>query len=336
LRAEPGQELLLSVLIASYRTRDRTLACVRSIYQETRESRFEIILVDNGSADGTVEAISRDFPEVEVFPLENNVGYARAINLAASRAHGDTLILLNPDTVVLKGALDRLREFADAHPGHGLYGGRTVGPSGNLDPRSSWALPTWWSLTCFGFGLSTAFPTSRLLNPESLGGWRRDSVREVGVITGSLCLIPRSVWDELGGFDPLYFMYGEDADLAQRAARRGYRPFVTPSATIVHEVGASSATTHDKSVLLMRGKVTFIRRNWQGFLRIWGLTMLVAGVALRASLSRARLGPHRDLGWPMLWQARREWIAGYQPPGPLNEMLATPLARSRASGRRIE
>ena len=334
--AGAGRGLQLSILIASYRTRDRTLACLRSIYTQTRDSRFEIIVVDNGSSDGTVEAISRDFSEVEVLPLENNVGYARAINLAAGRAHGDFLVLLNPDTVVLEGALDRLREFAFAHPGHGLYGGRTVRPGGTLDPRSSWALPNWWSLTCFGFGLSTAFPTSRYFNPEALGNWQRDSVREVGVITGSLCLVPRSVWNELGGFDPVYFMYGEDTDLSHRAARRGYRPIVTPDASIVHEVGASSATANDKSVLLMRGKATFLRRNWAGFLRTWGLTMLLAGVALRATLCRVGLVAQRDLGWPMLWQRRRDWIGGYPPPGPLNETHASPLARSRADARRTD
>ena len=170
------------------------------------------------------------------------MGYARAINLAASRATGDFLVLLNPDTVVLDGALDRLRAFAMAHPGHGLYGGRTIRPNGEVDPRSCWARPSWWSVTCFGFGLSTAFQGSAIFNPESLGSWQRDSVREVGVITGSLCLVPRDVWIELGGFDPVYFMYGEDSDLAGRAARRGYRPIVTPDATIVHEVGASSST----------------------------------------------------------------------------------------------
>src|SRR5439155_23447727 len=125
--------------------------------------------------------------------------------------------------------------------------------------------------------------------PESLGRWQRDSVREVGVITGSLCLIPRVVWDELGGFDPVYFMYGEDTDLARRAAKRGYRPIVTPDATIVHAVGASSSTALDKSLLLMRGKATFVRHNWTGILKTWSLTMLLVGVALRAFLCRVGL-----------------------------------------------
>lgn len=331
--AEPGEALQLSILIASHRTRDRTVACLRSIYEQTRDSRFEVIVVDNGSADGTVEAISRDFPNVDVIPLDDNVGYARAINLAASRARGEFLVLLNPDTVVLERALDRLREFGSGHAGHGLYGGRTLRPDGTLDPRSCWAAPSWWSLTCFGLGLSTAFPSSSIFNPESLGRWPRDSVREVGVITGSLCLIPRSVWNELGGFDPVYFMYGEDVDLAHRAAKLGYRPIVTPDATIVHEVGASSSTALDKSLLLMRGKATFLRRNWRGIPRTWGLTMLLAGVALRAVLCRAGFAAQRELGWPILWRRRREWIGGYPPPGPLNETREVPLERSHVDAR---
>ncbi len=328
--------LQLSVLVASYRTRDRTLACLRSICEQTRESRFEVIVVDNGSADSTVEAISAEFPVVEVVPVDHNVGYARAINLAASRATGDFLVLLNPDTTVLNGALDQLRAFATAHPGHGLYGGRTLRPNGEVDPRSCWAAPSWWSLTCFGFGLTTAFPRSAIFNPESMGRWRRDSVREVGVITGSLCLVPRAVWNELGGFDPVYFMYGEDTDLARRAAILGYRPIITPNATIIHEGGASSPSGIDKSILLMRGKATFIRRNWKGVLRTWGLMMLLGGVALRAALCRAGLARHRELAWTMLWRKRREWISGYPPPGSLTETHAAPRPQSRADARRTD
>lgn len=328
--------LQLSVLIASYRTRDRTLVCLRSVYEQTRDSRFEVILVDNGSADGTVEAVSADFPAVTLIPLDGNVGYARAINLAASRATGDFLVLLNPDTVVLDGALDRLREFAIGHPGHGLYGGRTLRPNGELDPRSCWSAPTWWSLTCFGFGLSTAFASSAILNPESLGTWQRDSVREVGVVTGSLCLVPRAVWSELGGFDPVYFMYCEDTDLAGRAAILGYRPIITPDATIVHEVGASPSSTVDKSVLLMRGKATFIRRNWKGSARAWGLTMLLTGVGLRAALFRAGLKRRREPVWPMLWRRRRRWFGGYPPPSPLTETRAAPLPQSHADVQRTD
>ena len=104
------------------------------------------------------------------------------------------------------------------NPGHGLYGGRTLWPDGTVCPGSCWGKPSLWSLFCFSTLLSTVFKGSRVFDPESLGGWQRDTVREVDIVTGCLLLAPREVWDELGGFDERFFMYGEDGDLALRAA----------------------------------------------------------------------------------------------------------------------
>jgi GT2 family glycosyltransferase len=233
------------------------------------------------------------------------------MNVAASTARGSHLILLNPDTVVLEGALDQFLFFARNHPGHGLYAGRTVNADGRTDPRSCWGAPSLWSLTCFGLGLSTIFSSSPLFNPESLGRWGRDSVREVGVVSGCLCLVPRSVWCQLGGFNPVYFMYGEDADLAMRAAKHGYRPIFTPDATIVHEVGASSATDLDKTLLLMRGKATLVRQQWSGRALNWALAMLWLGVWLRAVLTATRRKRH-DTIWPQVRSRTSDWIAGYE------------------------
>jgi GT2 family glycosyltransferase len=309
--AQPAPEL--SVLLVTYRTRERTLACLQSIYQQTQETRFQVVVVDNDSQDGSTEAIARGFPDVTLLSLPANIGYARAINLAAQSARGDYLVLLNPDTEVLHGALDKLLAFARAHPGHGLYTGKTVRPSGELDPRSCWGAPSLWSLTCFGLGLSTLFRSSPVFNPESLGRWRRDTVREVPVVTGCLCLVPRPVWDELGGFDPIYFVYGEDTDLSLRAARRGYRPLFTPDATIMHVGSASSARDIDKTMLLMQGKATFARRHWSGVRRTFALAMLAMGVGLRGIVAPGSLRNGHRRTWAELWRRRRQWLAGYQP-----------------------
>ncbi len=301
----------VSVLIVSYRTRGPLTTCLGSLFAQTQENSFEVFVIDNNSNDGTIEVVANGFPQVTLLRSEINLGFARAINLAARLAQGDFLLLLNPDTQIIDQAVDRLVAFARSHPGHGVYGGRTVKPSGELAPHSCLGAPSLWSLTCFGFGLSSALRSSALFNPEVLGNWQRNRVREVPVVTGGLFLVPRVVWTELGGFDPVYFMYCEDTDLCVRAARLGYRPLFTPEATVVHEVGASSASNLDKAILLMRGKATFLRRNWNGLRQRWGLGMLLLGVALRAAVGQAGLARGRSAPWKYLWQCRSHWLPGY-------------------------
>jgi N-acetylglucosaminyl-diphospho-decaprenol L-rhamnosyltransferase len=307
----------LSVLVVTYRNPELTRDCLASVFAQTREVPFEVIAVDNASGDETPDMVEREFPAVRLVRSDENLGFARANNLAARMARGEHLVLLNPDTIVLDRALERLLAFAGRER-PGIYGGRTLRPSGALDPSSCWGAQTPWSAFCFASGLSTAFRGHRLLDPESLGGWQRDSVRDVGVVTGCLLLTRRDAWTALGGFDERFFMYGEDADLAVRARARGDRVAITPEATIVHVVGASSATSGAKMGMVMRSRATIMRKHWRPGPRAFGLACLLAGVAGRAAASRAARRARTGAGsamWEDVWRARREWLGGYPAAG---------------------
>jgi GT2 family glycosyltransferase len=258
--------------------------------------------------------VREGFPEATLFALDDNIGFAAGVNRLAEHAAGEFLLLLNPDTVVHPHALENLVAFARERPQHGLYGGRTLNPDGSVHPASCWGKPTVWSLVCFATMLSTAFKGSRLLDPESLGRWQRDSVREVDIVTGCLLLAPASLWRELGGFDLRFFMYGEDADLALRAAALGYRPAITPEAVITHEIGASTESRPDKMVLVYRGKAALIRKHWPPPKRQLGLALLWAGVGLRALMARASSRREGGATWRAVWGARRNWLKGYPEP----------------------
>jgi GT2 family glycosyltransferase len=273
----------------------------------------QVIVVDNGSTDGSVDMICSRFPDVELIDARENLGFARGVNLAATRANAEFLLLLNPDTVVLDRALERLVSFARSHPGHGLYGGRTVKRDGSLERSSCWGLPTVWSMTCFSLCLTTLFPYSRWLNLEAIPDWNRDTDREVGIVTGCLLLIPQDVWRELGGFDQRYFMYGEDADLAYRARRLGYRPIICSDACIIHDVGKASATRTDKLLLLFQGRATLLRDHFSGWRQRLVLAELLVGVGLRALFARVGASSRRPevQGWSMVWAKRRTWLKGY-------------------------
>jgi N-acetylglucosaminyl-diphospho-decaprenol L-rhamnosyltransferase len=305
----------VSILLVTYRCRDEALACLRSIDETTAGLDVEVVVLDNASGDGTAERVAAEFPAARLIALRENLGFAGGVNRAAEEASGELLLLLNPDMEVHSGAVQALVEFARAHPEHGLVGGRTLDPDGTVNPGSCWGAPSLWSLFCFATLLSTAFKHSRFFDPESLGGWKRDTVREVDIVTGCLLLAPRALWQELGGFDTRFFMYGEDADLSLRARALGYRPAITPDAVVTHEIGVSSATREDKLILLFRGKATLLRKHWRGLRLRLGLLLLQAGVGLRALLAvLGRRTDPRAAAWRQVWRERREWLAGYPEP----------------------
>lgn len=304
----------VAIVIVSYNSAEFIGDCLESVFKQRREIRQQVIVVDNDSRDHTVELIRERFPEVELVLPGCNLGFAAGVNLGAGHADAEFVLLLNPDTLILDHAVDEIVEFARANPGHGLYGGRTLRPDGGLEPSSCWGQPTLWSMALFAFGITSLFPRNRWLDPESLGNWARDSVREVGVITGCFLLAPKQVWDELEGMDERFFMYGEDVDFAMRARRLGFRPVICPKAKLVHEVGLCSETPVHKALLLYRGKASLVRSHWHGPARWAGLFFLAAGTGLRAgiaalgSLAGMRRGGDR---WQTLWRKRSEWIVGY-------------------------
>lgn len=303
-------EVDVSIVIVSYNTADLLARCLSSLQGSTSEV-VEIIVVDNASVDGSVEVVRSSFPSVRVVELPVNVGFAAGVNRGAEAAKGRYLLLLNPDAAMHEGTLAELVRFADRHPRNGIYGGRILSDEGTSDPRSCWGLPSAWSLFCFGSGLSTAFPRSRIFDPESLGRWERDTVREVGAISGAMLLVDRTVWQRLGGFDTAYFMYSEDIDLCARAGEIGCRPIIDPAATAAHEAGASS-TPPSKMVMILTGKATYVRRRWRPVARVWGLSMLWLGAAIRAVAGRRAAGARAEV-WGAVWVERSSWFAGYAP-----------------------
>jgi GT2 family glycosyltransferase len=303
----------ISIIVVSYNTKEMTLACLRSVYEQTKNVSFELIVVDNDSKDGSALAVKVQFPDCILIVSKENLGFARANNLAALQAKGKYLLLLNPDTVVLDGAIDKLHAFARKNPVNLVYGGRTLYGDHSLNPTSCWRRPTLWSLFCYATGLASIFRKSRLFDSESYGVWQRDSVRRVDIVTGCLLMIKKSFWDHLGGFDPQFFMYGEDADLCLRAIKEGAKPIITPDATIIHYCGASEKVRSDKMIRLFRAKEQLIRRHWNPKASRVGLALLRGSVLSRTvacqliTLFMPSRANENAESWKEIWRRRKEW-----------------------------
>jgi GT2 family glycosyltransferase len=303
----------VSIVIVNYNTRGLTLACLASIKTQTQYVSYQLLVVDNGSMDGSVEAIRAQHPDVELLEAERNLGFAAANNWAAEHASGDYLLLLNSDTVVLGRAIDRLVHAAQTWPKAGIWGGRTVFPDGSANPTHCWRRPRPWSLFCYGTGLGALFRHWSLFHAEAYRRDYFDRPRNVDIVSGCFLLIRRGFWMQLGGLDPAFFMYGEEADLCLRARRLGARPQVCPEATIVHYGGASNTQSAVKLVQLFYAKHQLMARFWQqrwlrfgrGCLRMWAGTRVGAWQMLHAITGRY---DDRLATWRTVWQRRAEWL----------------------------
>jgi N-acetylglucosaminyl-diphospho-decaprenol L-rhamnosyltransferase len=316
VHADSDMLIELSIIIINYNSCKTTLECLSSLFAHPPNVRFEVIMLDNASSDGSVAAFRAAWPQIDVIDSAINTGFAGGNNIAAKRAVGRRLLLLNPDTIVLEQSFSALWAFAERTPGRQIWGGRTLFRDLSLNPTSCWAKMNVWSLFCSASGLIWLFPKSALFNREAYGGWLRDSERDVDIVTGCFLLIDHSLWRTLGGFDPTFFMYAEEADLCLRAKTRGARPGTSPEAEIIHLGGTSETSLTEKMIKIMRGRATLMRKHWSPLsiaiglvlLRLWALSRLVGSNFLS--------GPRDEPGkahekWRTIWKRRSEWIAGY-------------------------
>jgi hypothetical protein len=302
-------------MLVNWNTREMTLDCLRSVYAQTRDIPFEVIVVDNGSEDGSATAIAKEFPQVRLMAETENHGFAKATNISVEKARGKFVLLLNTDTIVLDRAIQEIVAFAQAKPQARLWGGRTLFEDGSLNPDSCWGRITPWSLFCMATGLSKLFSKSELLNPEGYGGWQRDYERQIDIVQGSFLLIEREFWNELGGFDLDFFMFGEEADLAARASKAGAAPLMTPKATIIHYGGRSTKKFSKRIIYVIGGRIGIIKRHFHKFWQPLGIALMIFWVWWRAvgyrigGLFFPRLKKQGE-EWQSAWDQRDLWIKG--------------------------
>jgi hypothetical protein len=314
----------LSILIISYNTRPLTLDCLQSLFAQAQNPDFEVLVVDNASTDGSADAIAAAFPAVRLWARDDNLGFAGANNFAAQHARGDWLLLLNPDTVIRNHAIDRLLTFAQDQqardPQAGIFGGRTIFADETPNTTSCWHRPTPWGMFCTAAGLTALARGTPLFDPEFVR-LQPQGPQPVDIVTGCFFLITRRLWEQLGGFDPAFFMYGEEADLCLRARQQRYKCLVDPQATIIHHGGASEKVRADKLVRLFKAKAQLFVRHWTPAAARFGIRMLdlwaFSRMAAFAVVGLLRPGARETYrSWKSVWQRRGQWHVDSMPPEP--------------------
>ena len=278
----------MSIVIVNYNVRYFLEQCLHSVRLATARLSAEVFVVDNASADDSLAMLER-FAEVRVIANAENLGFAKANNLAIRRARGRYILLLNPDTLVDERALERALAYAEAHPRVGCIGARMLDGRGRFLPESKRGFPTAWVSFTKMTGLGRAFPRSSRFNGYYLGHLSDDEPQRVDVLPGAFMWLRREALDAVGGgLDEDYFMYGEDVDLSYCLQRAGYENAYLPEVEIVHYKGESTRKRSWGYVrTFYRAMAIFSRKHVAGAAsgpRRWALDLAIYG---RAGLSLA-------------------------------------------------
>lgn len=239
----------LSVIIVSWNTRDLTRDALASVYRETKDIDFEVIVVDNKSSDDSVAMIKREFPQVKLIENTNNDGFSKGNNLGLKIATGEYLMLLNSDTIVLDNALGKLVEYIALNSDTMMVGPRLLNTDMTFQHSCRRNLPDIWNSFFHLFGLVRLFPKSKLINNYKKYNDDPNVTEPVTALSGAAMLFRRSVYDRIGGLDERFFMYGEDLDFCKRVFDQGWITMYVSDAKIIHHGGGSSKKRRTQSLI---------------------------------------------------------------------------------------
>jgi GT2 family glycosyltransferase len=269
----------LSVVIVSYNVRELLTACIDSVVKAAEGIDTEVFVVDNNSADDTVEVIARDYPWVHLINNKENLGFSKANNIAIRQSEGEYVLLLNPDTVVAEGTLSGTVEFMDQYPEAGGAGVRMHNADGTLAPESRRAVPTPLVAARKMLGFTKRYYMSYL-------PW--DKPGKIEVISGAFMMLRRKAIDEVGLLDEDFFMYGEDIDLSYRLLKGGWQNWYLPL-DIIHYKGQSTQKSDFRYVhVFYQAMLIFFRKHYSHLSFFFTMPVKVA-IYFRASLALADL-----------------------------------------------
>lgn len=230
----------LSIIVVNYNVRYFLHLCLESLQAATQSFDSEIIVVDNASADGSVDMVRSNFPHVRVISNSANVGFGRACNQALEVTNGRFVLFVNPDSLLGESLLTKALAVFEEDDKIGAVGVCLLDGNGEILRESKRSIPTLWSAFTKFSGLSDIFPRTALFNGYYAPELDYNDAGDIDVLPGAFMLIRKRILDEIGGFDPRFFMYAEDVDLSYRIIRAGYRIRYVGSLHVIHFKGEST------------------------------------------------------------------------------------------------
>ncbi len=254
-------DLELSVTICSWNTTQDLRDCLSSLEAAQAEARFEVIVVDNNSEDGSPDMVEQSFPWVRLFRMTSNLGFTGGHNFAIERREAPHVFLLNSDATVHPGAIRRLLDYIAANPQAGIIGPKVLNPDGSLQ-LSCRRFPNPIAALFRNTVLGRLFPKNKFTREYLMLDWTHDGPREVDWVSGCAFLARAEVIEKIGAFDPEYFMYCEDVDWCFRTWKAGFKVMYVPDAVVTHAIGRSTDKAPNRMIgRFHRSMFRFYKKN---------------------------------------------------------------------------
>ncbi len=254
----------ISVILVSYNTKEMTKKALNDLFASVGDIKMEVLIIDNASKDGSAEMLLREYPQIKLIENTQNVGFGRANNQALPLLSGQYVLLLNTDAFVQTDTLYKTMQYMEAHPTCGMLGVKLLGRDGALQPSCRY-FPTAWNIFLERTNLKKLFKNTKLIDDMS---WDHNSVRSCDWVPGCYALIRKEVIDQVGLFDPRYFLYYEEVDHCLAAKRAGWEVVYFPDTTVVHIGGESakqeaaiSSKSRQIESLQIESELLFFRKN---------------------------------------------------------------------------
>lgn len=230
----------ISVVIVNWNTRDLLMVCLNSLEEQKGNFRKEVIVVDNGSSDGSQAAVRKSFPQVQIIENNANLGFAKANNIGMKASEGRYLCLVNSDVKVLDGCLDQLVRYIDQDTSIGIIGPKILWPDMTLQD-SCRKFPSLWNNVCDFLHLNRLFPKSDIFSSEHMMFFDHMTIRNVEGLVGCFLMIRKEALEQAGLFDEQFFIYYEETDLCKRIRDKNWKIVFFPSARAIHYGRKSSS-----------------------------------------------------------------------------------------------
>jgi GT2 family glycosyltransferase len=263
----------MSVILVCWNNKDYLEPCLRSLYEGDLGSSFDVVVVDNGSTDGSQAMLRERYPDIQIVQNDHNVGLARACNQGIQVTRGRYALLLNNDTLVNGPSLDAMVEFLDANPEAAAVGGRLLNSDGSFQAGYadfSSLREEFLIATRIGERLWDGYPSHIDVDDKQ--------PMPVGWLSSACLLLRRTALDKVGLLDEEYFIYGDEADLQYRLQQEGWQVYYLPYASTIH-YGGRSMDRWRRRKMVYRGKMLFYKKNY-GLLRTWALRLILFGLSL--------------------------------------------------------
>lgn len=272
----------LSVVIVTWNSAQYICDCLGSIRREQGDLTVEVIVVDNGSTDGTAEMIRQHFSWARLVVNRHNLGYTRACNLGIEKSSGRYLLLLNPDTVMQPGSLLKMLRYMDEHPRTGALGPQLLYPDGRIQP-SCRRFPNYRMMLWEFIGLSRLFPGSPVFGAWRMGSFDHQRTRSVDQPMGACLLLRRPALEEVGSLDERFEMFFNDVDLCRRLSSSGWDIIFFAGVRVTHDAGSHVRRAHGRMIITShKDCIRYFRKYRHGLLD--ELNSIVLGCGLYISL----------------------------------------------------